>query len=98
MSPTDPCADNNVIIRGAWGAETPRPMSILENPTREPASDVAGPMAIEAGLAERLYRKAKAGRWGLARAAFSRALGISAARTFSGCTPTPQDVQRHLVS
>jgi len=73
-------------------------MSILENPTREPASDVVRPMLIEAPVVQRLYRKANAERWGLAQDLFARAVGMSAARSFSGSTPGPREIERYLSS
>lgn len=68
------------------------------NSTREPRSDVVGPMHVETSLAERLYQKAHADRWGLTREGFARVLGVSAARSFSGSAPGPREIERYLSS
>jgi RNA polymerase sigma-70 factor len=73
-------------------------MSILENPAREPASDVGIPMRIDAVVIDRLYQKANAERWGLAREVFGSALGMSASRSCSGETPGSPAVERYLSS
>ena len=49
-------------------------------------------------LVERLYRQAKAERWGLAVSVFSDALKTSADRAFAGKAPDARGVERYLTS
>ena len=55
-------------------------------------------MHVETSLAERLYQKAHADRWGLTREVFARVLGVSAARSYSGSVPGPREIERYLSS
>jgi RNA polymerase sigma-70 factor (ECF subfamily) len=55
-------------------------------------------MGLEAALVDRLYQKANAERWGLSRGVFAHALGISAARSFAGRTPSSWEIERYLWS
>ena len=54
--------------------------------------------SVGAELAERLYRKANAGRWSLPQTAFTAALETSCAKAFSGVDAAPRDLERHLES
>jgi len=51
---------------------------------------------VDPALAERLYREAKAGRWGLPQAAFTAALETSCAKAFSAADAAPRDLSRYL--
>ena len=54
--------------------------------------------SVDSALAERLYRQAKAERWGLPQAAFTAALETSCAKAFSGVDAAPGDLSRYLGS
>ena len=54
--------------------------------------------SVDAALAERLYRQAKADRWGLPQAAFTAALETSCAKAFSAVDAAPRDLSRYLGS
>jgi RNA polymerase sigma factor (sigma-70 family) len=57
------------------------------------------PRSVDEGLARRLYREAKADRWGLPDTAWHAALEASAARAFESAeTPSPRSVERYLRS
>ncbi len=56
------------------------------------------PRHVDAALAERLFRQAKAGRWRLPQAAFTAALETSCAKAFRGASPTAHEVSRYLSS
>lgn len=56
------------------------------------------PRHVDAALAERLFRQAKAGRWRLPQAAFTAALETSCAKAFRGASPTADEVSRYLSS
>ena len=73
-------------------------MSTLENPARKREADLIRPLTIDAALAARLYGKANADRWGVAEQSFVRALGMSAARSFSGSHPGGREIERYLSS
>jgi RNA polymerase sigma factor (sigma-70 family) len=51
---------------------------------------------VDAAVAERLYREAKAERWRLPQAAFTAALETSCAKAFSGGEPTARELSRYL--
>ena len=51
---------------------------------------------IDADLADRLYRKANAGRWSVPRDRFAAALEASAARAFASGHPQSGDLERYL--
>jgi RNA polymerase sigma factor (sigma-70 family) len=53
---------------------------------------------IDAVLADRLYRKAKAKRWRLPKASFVTTLEASCAKAFSADEPDPSEVSRYLES
>src|SRR5512134_423871 len=53
---------------------------------------------VDSALADRLYRKAKAKRWQLSKAAFASALETSCARAFPSGEPDADDVSRYLES
>jgi RNA polymerase sigma-70 factor (ECF subfamily) len=53
-------------------------------------------LSIDAELAERLYRKAKARRWRLARPDFTSALAASCAKAFPQGDPAAHDVSQYL--
>jgi RNA polymerase sigma-70 factor, ECF subfamily len=53
---------------------------------------------VDAALAERLFREAKAERWRLPQAAFTAALETSCAKAFRGASPTAREVSRYLSS
>ena len=53
---------------------------------------------VDAAVAERLYRKAGADRWGLPHAAFTAALETSCAKAFSAVDAAPRDLPRYLGS
>ena len=53
---------------------------------------------VDGALAERLYRQAKAERWGLSQVAFTAALETSCAKAFSGGEGAPRDTSRYLAS
>ena len=55
-------------------------------------------ISIDAALAERLYRKAKARRWQLSREAFTSTLEASCAKAFATGDPGPDELSRHLDS
>jgi RNA polymerase sigma-70 factor (ECF subfamily) len=53
---------------------------------------------LPAALAQRLYKKADAARWGVAPARFAEALSASADKAFGDRTPPAGDLERHLAS
>jgi len=53
---------------------------------------------VDAAMAERLYRAAKADRWRLPQAAFAAALEANCAKTFAAAEPVAREVERHLAS
>jgi RNA polymerase sigma-70 factor (ECF subfamily) len=53
---------------------------------------------VDAALAERLFRQAKAERWRLPQAEFTAALETSCAKAFRGASPTAREVSRYLSS
>jgi RNA polymerase sigma-70 factor (ECF subfamily) len=53
---------------------------------------------VDAAVAERLFRQAKAERWRLPQATFTAALETSCAKAFRGASPTPREVSRYLSS
>jgi RNA polymerase sigma-70 factor (ECF subfamily) len=53
---------------------------------------------IDPARAERLYREAKAERWGVPKGAFAAALEASCAKAFAGGEAAPRDVARYLSS
>jgi RNA polymerase sigma-70 factor (ECF subfamily) len=52
--------------------------------------------AIDAALAERLYERADAGRWGLARELWAETLQASAAKACADRTLSPRELERYL--
>jgi RNA polymerase sigma-70 factor (ECF subfamily) len=53
---------------------------------------------IDPALADRLYRRAKAGRWHLPRERFTAALEASAGRVFHDRSPSARELERYLTS
>src|SRR5215218_11438365 len=51
---------------------------------------------LDAALAERLYRRARAQRWSVAQEAFTAALERSVSRAFADPSPAARDVERYL--
>ena len=51
---------------------------------------------VDPGLAERLYRDAKAERWHVPHAAFTAALETSCAKAFPAVVPTPREMAHYL--
>ena len=49
-------------------------------------------------LVDRLYHRAKAGRWRVPKSAFAQALEASASRMFAGRTRAPRDLERYFFS
>lgn len=55
-------------------------------------------MTLDPAVAARLYRAAKAERWGVPPAAFAAALETSCAKAFKGAHPSGRDLARYLES
>jgi RNA polymerase sigma-70 factor (ECF subfamily) len=53
---------------------------------------------VDAAMAERFYRAAKADRWRLPQAAFTAALETSCAKAFAAAEPAPREIERYLAS
>jgi RNA polymerase sigma factor (sigma-70 family) len=51
---------------------------------------------IDAGLLDRLYHKADAGRWSLTAEVFAEALEAGVPRAFPGSVPSRRELERHL--